>query len=312
MKQLKIGNVLLENSYVLGPMAGVTDLPFRLLCKEQGAGLLCMEMVSAKGIFYNNKNTESLLQIHPEEVPVSLQFFGSDPKIVSEMAKRVEERPFSILDINMGCPVPKVVRNGEGSALMKNPKLVYELVSATVKAIKKPVTVKIRKGFDDEHINAVEIAKIIEEAGAAAVAVHGRTREQYYSGKADWEIIRQVKEAVSIPVIGNGDVTSGEKAIAMREQTGCDGVMIARGAQGNPWIFSNTKEQDGFLTDRMWKKSNRQCFGMPDSRSSIKVILQESGRCANMWHGIQKDCMGQPVCGIGSIRLRAMQNWKIS
>lgn len=252
MKQLKIGNVLLENSYVLGPMAGVTDLPFRLLCKEQGAGLLCMEMVSAKGIFYNNKNTESLLQIHPEEVPVSLQFFGSDPKIVSEMAKRVEERPFSILDINMGCPVPKVVRNGEGSALMKNPKLVYELVSATVKAIKKPVTVKIRKGFDDEHINAVEIAKIIEEAGAAAVAVHGRTREQYYSGKADWKIIRQVKEAVSIPVIGNGDVTSGEKAIAMREQTGCDGVMIARGAQGNPWIFSELLEYErtGRLPDR--------------------------------------------------------------
>ena len=252
MKQLKIGNVLLENSYVLGPMAGVTDLPFRLLCKEQGAGLLCMEMVSAKGIFYNHKNTESLLQIHPEEVPVSLQFFGSDPKIVSEMAKRVEERPFSILDINMGCPVPKVVRNGEGSALMKNPKLVYELVSATVKAIKKPVTVKIRKGFDDEHINAVEIAKIIEEAGAAAVAVHGRTREQYYSGKADWEIIRQVKEAVSIPVIGNGDVTSGEKAIAMREQTGCDGVMIARGAQGNPWIFSELLEYErtGRLPDR--------------------------------------------------------------
>lgn len=252
MKQLKIGNVLLENSYVLGPMAGVTDLPFRLLCKEQGAGLLCMEMVSAKGIFYNNKNTESLLQIHPEEVPVSLQFFGSDPKIVSEMAKRVEERPFSILDINMGCPVPKVVRNGEGSALMKNPKLVYELVSATVKAIKKPVTVKIRKGFDDEHINAVEIAKIIEEAGAAAVAVHGRTREQYYSGKADWEIIRQVKEAVSIPVIGNGDVTSGEKAIALRKQTGCDGVMIARGVQGNPWIFSELLEYErsGKLPER--------------------------------------------------------------
>ena len=244
MKQLRIGNVQLENSYILGPMAGVTDLPFRLLCKEQGAGLVCMEMVSAKGILYNNKNTESLLEIHPEEMPASLQLFGSDPKIVSEMAKRIEERPFAILDINMGCPVPKVVKNGEGSALMKNPKLVFELVSAVVKAIEKPVTVKIRKGFDDDHINAVEIAKIIEEAGAAAVAVHGRTREQYYSGKADWDIIRQVEEAVTIPVIGNGDVNSGEKAIAMREQTGCDGIMIARGAQGNPWIFSELLEYE--------------------------------------------------------------------
>ena len=252
MKQLTIGNITLENSYILGPMAGVTDLPFRLLCKEQGAGLLCMEMISAKGILYNNKNTESLLAIHPDEVPVSLQLFGSDPKIVSEMAKRIEERPFAFLDINMGCPVPKVVRNGEGSALMKEPKLVYDLVSAVVKAIEKPVTVKIRKGFDEEHVNAVEIAKIIEEAGAAAVAVHGRTREQYYSGKADWNIIRQVKEAVRIPVIGNGDVTSGERAIAMREQTGCDGVMIARGAQGNPWIFSEliSYEKNGTLPPR--------------------------------------------------------------
>ena len=238
MKRLKIGNVELENRYILGPMAGVTDLPFRLLCREQGAGLLCMEMVSAKAILYNNRNTEQLLTIHPEEKPVSLQLFGSDPKIMSEMAKRIEERPFAILDINMGCPVPKVVKNGEGSALMKEPKLVYEIVSAVVKAIEKPVTVKIRKGFDDDQVNAVEIAKIIEEAGAAAVAVHGRTREQYYSGTADWDIIRQVKEAVSIPVIGNGDVTSPQKAEELVRQTGCDGVMIARGAQGNPWIFS--------------------------------------------------------------------------
>ncbi len=238
MKHVMIGHIVLENRYSLGPMAGVTDLPFRLLCREQGAGLLCMEMVSAKAIYYNNRNTESLLEIHPDERPVSLQLFGSDPKIMSEMAKRIEERPFAILDVNMGCPVPKVVKNGEGSALMKNPKLVYEIVSALVKAIDKPVTVKIRKGFDDDHVNAVEIAKIIEEAGAAAVAVHGRTREQYYSGKADWNIIRQVKEAVSIPVIGNGDVTSPQKADELVRQTGCDGVMIARGAQGNPWIFS--------------------------------------------------------------------------
>lgn len=260
MKQLKIGNVTLENRYILGPMAGVTDLPFRLLCKEQGAGLLCMEMVSAKAISYNNKNTETLLEIHPDEQPVSLQFFGSDPKIMSEMAKRVEERPFDIMDINMGCPVPKVVKNGEGSALMKNPKLVHEIVSAMVKAINKPVTVKIRKGFDDTCINAVEIAKIIEDAGAAAVAVHGRTREQYYSGTADWEIIRQVKEAVSIPVIGNGDVTSPQKAEELVKQTGCDGIMIARGAQGNPWIFSEmiAYEQTGQLPDRPTRREVRE------------------------------------------------------
>jgi len=252
MKKLKIGNVELANPYILAPMAGVTDLPFRLLCKEQGAGLLCMEMVSAKAIQYNNKNTRALLEIHPEEEPVSLQLFGSDPDVISEIAKRIEELPFAILDINMGCPVPKIVRNGEGSALMNQPKLVYEIVSKTVKAIQKPVTVKIRKGFNDESINAVEIAKIIEDAGAAAVAVHGRTREQYYSGKADWDIIREVKEAVSIPVIGNGDVVSGESALAMMRETGCDGVMIGRGAQGNPWIFSELVEYEktGVMPER--------------------------------------------------------------
>ncbi len=249
---MKIGAIQLENPYILAPMAGVTDLPFRLLCKEQGAGLLCMEMISAKALQYKNKNTKALLSIHPEEYPVSLQLFGSDPVIISEMAKEIEELPFQILDINMGCPVPKVVKNGEGSALMKEPKLVWQIVRQTVRAIHKPVTVKIRKGFDDNHVNAVEIAKAAEDAGAAAIAVHGRTREQYYSGKADWEIIRQVKEAVSVPVIGNGDVTSGETALAMRMRTGCDGVMIGRGAQGNPWIFRELVEYDrtGLLSPR--------------------------------------------------------------
>lgn len=237
LHKLAIGSVVLDNNIILAPMAGVTDLPFRLLCSEQGAGMCCMEMVSAKAILYQNKNTESLLEIHPQEGIVSLQLFGSDPKIISEMAKQIEDRPFDILDINLGCPVPKVVNNGEGSALMKQPGLVEEIITALVRAVHKPVTVKIRKGFDESHVNAVEIAKIAEASGAAAVAVHGRTREQYYAGEADWEIIARVKDCVSIPVIGNGDVTDGISAEKMLRETGCDGIMIGRAARGNPWIF---------------------------------------------------------------------------
>lgn len=248
---LKIGNTELPGICILAPMAGVSDLPFRLLCREQGADLVCMEMVSAKAIAYHNRNTEKLMQIDPGEHPVSLQLFGSDPELMAEIAKEIEERPFDILDINMGCPVPKIVGNGEGSALMRDPALVERIVSSVSRAVKKPVTVKIRKGFDDDHVNAVEIARIAEASGAAAIAVHGRTREQYYSGTADWEIIRQVKEAVSIPVIGNGDVDSPQKAKAMLEETGCDGVMIGRAARGNPWIFRQIKEylENGRLTD---------------------------------------------------------------
>lgn len=238
---LTIGKVELSNPLILAPMAGVTDLPFRLLCKEQGAGLVCMEMISAKAIAFHNRNTKKLMQIDPGERPVSLQLFGSDPDIISEIAREIEEEPFDILDINMGCPVPKIVGNGEGSALMRDPKLVEQIVSKTVRAIKKPVTVKIRKGFDEEHVNAVEIARIAEASGAAAIAVHGRTREQYYSGQADWKIIRQVKEAVKIPVLGNGDVDSPKKAKALFEETGCDGILIGRAARGNPWLFHQIK-----------------------------------------------------------------------
>ena len=235
--KLRIGNTVLENNVILAPMAGVTDLPFRVLCREQGAGCVVTEMVSAKAILYNNKNTRELLQIDPAERPAAVQLFGSEPDIMAEIAARLEEGPYDYIDVNMGCPVPKIVNNGEGSALMKNPERAKEVMTAMVKAVKKPVTVKFRKGFNDLSVNAVEFAKMAESCGVAAVAVHGRTREQYYSGKADWDIIRQVKEAVRIPGIGNGDIFTPEAAGRMLKETGCDGIMVARGAKGNPWLF---------------------------------------------------------------------------
>lgn len=257
----QIGSVKIPGRLILAPMAGVTDLPFRKLCKEKGADLVYTEMVSAKGIYYHSKNTESLMEIREEERPAALQLFGSDPDIISSMAAKIEERNFDILDINMGCPVPKVVNNGEGSALLNNIPLAAEIVRKTVKAIRKPVTVKIRKGFRHGEDQAVEMAKAVEDAGASAVAVHGRTRTQYYSGTADLDIIRRVKEAVSIPVIGNGDIVCGRDARHMLEETGCDAVMVGRGARGNPWLFTQIRH---YLAcgEELPKPDIRQVFDM--------------------------------------------------
>lgn len=279
----QIGTVMINGNLVLGPMAGVTDLPFRLLCKEQGADLIYTEMVSAKGIQYHNKNTESLLMVEEAERPVSLQLFGEDPEILSDTAKRIEERNFDILDINMGCPVPKVVNNGEGSALLKNPKRIGEIVKAVSGAIKKPVTVKIRRGFKAGEELAVEAAVAAWQNGAAAIAVHGRTREQYYSGQADWEIIRKVKEAVQIPVIGNGDIFQPEDAERMLLETGCDAVMLARGVKGNPWLFSQTK---AYLAGAP----------VPDKPSAAEVISMVKRHA-----GMQVECKGE-FTGIREMR----------
>ena len=236
LKPLKIEKVELENNILLAPMAGITDLPFRVMCKNYGAGLVCTEMASSKAIFYNDKKTKDILKIEGEKRPIQAQIFGSDIESLKVAAEYVSEFA-DILDINMGCPAPKVVKNGDGSALLKNPELAAKVLRSVVDNSEKPVTLKIRKGWDDTCINAVEIAKIAQDCGISAIAVHGRTREQYYSGKADWDIIKEVKQNVSIPVIGNGDVFEVEDAINMLNKTNCDAIMIGRGAQGNPWIF---------------------------------------------------------------------------
>ena len=235
---MKIGNVQLDNEVFLSPMAGVTDLPFRTICKEKGCGMLYTEMINAKALCYDDENTKKMLRMDKDEHPVAVQIFGSDPEFMGKAAIIMNQYPNEILDINMGCPAPKVIKNGDGSALMRNPKLAAEVLTAVVKNSEKPVTLKIRKGWDDDSVNAVEIAKIAEECGISALAIHGRTREQFYSGKADWDIIAEIKQAINIPVIGNGDVFEVEDAVNMLEKTKCDAIMIGRGAQCNPWIFN--------------------------------------------------------------------------
>lgn len=279
---MKIGNISIENNLVLAPMAGVTDYPFRKICREMGCGLLYTEMVSAKAILYKNKNTEPLLETDESEHPIAVQIFGSEPDIMGDMARKLEEeRSFDIIDVNMGCPVPKIVNNHEGSALMKEPERVAAILKNIVSKVTKPVTIKIRKGFDDEHVNAVEIAKIAEDCGVSAVAVHGRTREQYYSGKADYKIIAEVKKSIGIPVIGNGDISGVEDAKRMYEETGCDGFMIGRAARGNPWIF---REISSYI------KTGKACE-RPDMEQVKEMILRHAEmliECKGEYTGIRE------------------------
>ncbi len=281
MKGFKIGNVNIDVPIALGPMAGVTDLPFRILCREQGCGLTFTEMISAKGIYYKSPNTEELMALSEKDRPSGLQLFGSDPGIMAEMAHLIEDRPFDILDINMGCPVPKVVNNGEGSALMKDPELVYRIVKEISMAISKPVTVKIRKGFDLNSVNAVEVAEAAAEGGAKCITVHGRTRTEMYRGTADLSIIREVKEHVDIPVIGSGDVVSGETALRMFKETGCDGIMIARAARGNPWIFGEVMEylKEGHRRERpsaeeLKEMIIRHAEGLSELKGEYKAVRE--------------------------------------
>lgn len=306
MKGFKIGEVEMKGRLALGPMAGVTDMPFRLLCKEQGVALTYTEMVSAKGLLYQSKNTEELLTIHEEERPTALQLFGEDAEIMGAMARKLteEDRNFDILDVNMGCPVPKVVNHGEGSALMKEPEKIGKIVESLKKNTTKPVTIKIRAGFDKDSINAVQVAKIAEAAGADGIAVHGRTREEFYSGKADWGIIKKVKEAVSIPVIGSGDVTTPELAKRMLEETGVDSIMIARGSMGDPWIFNrvNVYLEEGILLpppsfEEIKETILRQALMMIDFKGEYTAIREMRKHLS--WYSV-----GKP----NSARLRGMSN----
>ncbi len=250
----------------LAPMAGITDIPFRLLCKEQGCDVMVTEMVSAKAIYYGNKNTIPLMAVRREEAPIGIQLFGSEPELMGEMAAKIEGKGFAFIEINMGCPVPKIVNNREGSALMLQPDLASRIVSSVVSRVSLPVTVKIRRGFDQDHLNAVEFARMLEDSGASAITVHPRTRDQYYHGRADWETIRQVKENVSVPVIGNGDIFCAEDALRMREETGCDGLMIGRGAKGNPWIFREVKAA----------LEGREIPCRPDREEVTKMLLRHA------------------------------------
>ena len=258
---------------ILGPMAGVTDLPFRILCKEQGADVCITEMVSAKGLMYGSKKTDLLLKTSALEKPVGIQLFGNDPGILAGEAAKLSDRGFDFIDINMGCPVPKIVNNGEGSALMKNVDLIEQIVRAVSDAVSIPVTVKIRAGFDADHINAVDAALAAESGGAAAVAVHARTREQYYSGRADWSIIKAVKDKVKIPVIGNGDIRTSDDVNRIMKETGCDSVMIARAAKGNPWIFREIKA--GLRGEAIERRSMEELRDM--MKRHVKLMVEEKG-----------------------------------